>query len=214
MGLAFMHGFLLALALILPLGPQNSFVISQGATYRRYRHASPVVITAAVSDTTLIILAVLGVSVIVTALPLLKDILMALGAAFLLWMGWQSWHSPIDKVGSEDETMAYWTLKRRIMHSLRASLLNPHAIMDTVVVIGGGAALYPSLPEKMAYGSGAILVSWLWFLLISLAGRKLGRLRDQSRTLAWINRVSAAIMWSMAGNYLIQLSQSVSNLQF
>ena len=209
MTLAFTHGFLLALALILPLGPQNSFIISQGSTYSQYSRTLPVVITAALSDTILIILAVLGISGLVTALPLLKEFLTALGAAFLIWMGWQSWHSR--QLATDDEILTYWTLKRRVIHTLRASLLNPHAILDTVVVIGGGAILYPSFPEKVAYGSAAIIVSWLWFFLLSLLGRWLGRLKGRLPTLTWINRISAGIMWSIAARYLLQVSQSLKN---
>ncbi|WP_275107296.1 hypothetical protein [Sulfobacillus harzensis] len=41
MDLAFLHGFLLALALILPLGPQNTLVMSQGTTHRQYRRTVP-----------------------------------------------------------------------------------------------------------------------------------------------------------------------------
>jgi L-lysine exporter family protein LysE/ArgO len=66
---AFTHGFILALGLILPLGAQNVFVFQQGATQHRFFQALPAVITAAVCDTALIILAVLGVSVVVFTIP-------------------------------------------------------------------------------------------------------------------------------------------------
>lgn len=213
MVLAFVHGFLLALALILPLGPQNTFVMSQGTTHRQYRRTIPVVLTAALSDTVLIVAAVLGVSLVLSALPALKEALTVLGIIFLVWMGWQSWRTPIHVGASDDAAMAYWTLRRRILHTLRASLLNPHAIMDTVVVIGGGAALYSAPAEKIAYALAAVLVSWAWFFVISLAGRAFGRLRDQARTLRWINRTSAGIMWVIAGRYLVQLSQALWRAQ-
>lgn len=205
MVMAFFHGFLLALALILPLGPQNTFVLSQGATHRRYRETLPVVLTAAVSDTLLIVFAVLGVSVVLVAAPALKDVLTVLGIFFLTWMGIQSWRAPVTLGLSEDGVSAYWTLRRRIMYALRASLLNPHAILDTVVVIGGGAALYAHWDQKFAYTVAAVMVSWLWFLVLSMAGRFLGGLRNRAETLRWINRSSAGIMWVIAARYLIQL---------
>lgn len=205
MVMAFFHGFMLALALILPLGPQNTFVLSQGATHRQYRQTLPVVLTAAVSDTLLIVLAVLGVSVVVVAAPALKDVLTALGIFFLTWMGIQSWRASVTRGLSEDGVSAYWTLGHRIFYALRASLLNPHAILDTVVVIGGGAALYAHPDQRFAYTGAAVMVSWLWFLVLSMAGRFLGGLRKQARTLRWINRASAGIMWVIAARYLIQL---------
>lgn len=203
---AFLHGFLLALALILPLGPQNTFVISQGATHRQYRLVLPVVLAAAVSDTTLVAIAVLGVSLVLGAASFLKDGLTLMGIVFLVWMGVQSWRTPVHPGLESDASYAYWTLKRRVLHTLRASLLNPHAILDTVVVIGGGAALYRQVDEKFAYSVAAILVSWGWFFLLSVVGRSLNRLHDQAKTLRWVNRTSAGIMWAIALRYLFQIS--------
>lgn len=210
MVIAFLHGFMLALALILPLGPQNTFVISQGATHRQYRQTLPVVLTAAMSDTVLIVFAVLGVNVVLVAVPALQDILTLLGIFFLVWMGIQSWRAPVANNLSADGVSAYWTLRRRMVHAWRASLLNPHAILDTVVVIGGGAALYAHPDQKIAYTVAAVTVSWLWFFLLALAGRFLGRLRNQASTVRWINRSSAGIMWVIAARYLIQLGSHLS----
>jgi L-lysine exporter family protein LysE/ArgO len=66
---AFIHGFILALGLILPLGAQNVFVFQQGAAQPRFLRALPAALTAAVCDTALILLAVLGVSVVVFTIP-------------------------------------------------------------------------------------------------------------------------------------------------
>ena len=56
------HALLLAFGLILPLGVQNVFVFNQGANQRTIKQALPVVVTASVCDTILILVAVLGVS--------------------------------------------------------------------------------------------------------------------------------------------------------
>lgn len=44
---AAIHGFFLAVGLILPLGVQNVFVFNQGAAGRKLRRALPAVLTAA-----------------------------------------------------------------------------------------------------------------------------------------------------------------------
>lgn len=67
-----LHGILLALGLILPLGAQNVFVFNQGANQKKMINALPVVITAGLCDTFLIIIAVLGVSLILMSLPVLQ----------------------------------------------------------------------------------------------------------------------------------------------
>ena len=81
---AFLHGYLLSFGLILPLGPQNVFVFSQGATQPRLRRALPVVLTAALADTVLILVAVLGVSAVVLTVPWVKIVLGVIGVGFLL----------------------------------------------------------------------------------------------------------------------------------
>lgn len=52
------HGVLLALGLILPLGAQNVFVFNQGANQKKFTKALPVIITAGLCDTFLITIAV------------------------------------------------------------------------------------------------------------------------------------------------------------
>ena len=46
-----LHGFILALGLILPLGVQNVFVFNQGAVQSRFVKALPAIITASLCDT-------------------------------------------------------------------------------------------------------------------------------------------------------------------
>lgn len=51
---AFLHGFLLSLGLILPIGIQNGFVLSQGSLHKRWLQALPTVVTASLCDTLLV----------------------------------------------------------------------------------------------------------------------------------------------------------------
>jgi len=85
---AFVHGFILALGLILPLGAQNVFVFNQGASQPKFRGALPVIITASLCDTLLILLAVIGVSVLILTVPALQIGIFSIGLFFLLYMGW------------------------------------------------------------------------------------------------------------------------------
>lgn len=90
---AIIHGFILALGLILPLGVQNVFVFNQGATQPKFRRALPVIITASLCDALLISLAVLGVSVIVLGVYWIKVVLLTVGIIFLVYMGYVTWKS-------------------------------------------------------------------------------------------------------------------------
>ncbi len=68
----FIHGILLAFGLILPLGVQNVFIFNQGAQQPSFWRTLPAVVTAGVCDTLLIVLAVAGISAIITAFSTLK----------------------------------------------------------------------------------------------------------------------------------------------
>ena len=85
---AFLHGFCLALGLILPLGVQNLFVFQQGIVQPRFISVLPVIITAAACDTILILLSVGGISLMLAEFMLLKNILLGCGILFLFYMGY------------------------------------------------------------------------------------------------------------------------------
>ena len=85
------HGLLLALGLILPLGAQNVFVFNQGANHKSIYKSLPVIITAGLCDTLLILLAILGVSLILLSLPILQITIYCIGIVFLCFMAWSLW---------------------------------------------------------------------------------------------------------------------------
>ena len=62
---AILHGIIFAFGLIVPLGVQNVFVFNQGALQPTFVRALPVVVTAGICDTILIVAAVSGVSLLV-----------------------------------------------------------------------------------------------------------------------------------------------------
>lgn len=192
---AFIHGFILALGLILPLGVQNVFVFNQGALQPRFMKVLPVIITASLCDTLLILVAVLGVSLLILGSFWMKAILIGGGFIFLIYMGWATWNS---KPSNERKEIAEnFSLKKQVLFSASVSLLNPHAIMDTVGVIGTSSLRYQG-PEKVIFAVACILVSWIWFLGLSLVGRASGKLDKSGKFLLRLNKISALVMWGAA----------------
>lgn len=187
------HATILAFGLILPLGVQNVFIFNQGVTQVYYRKALPAVITAAICDTILISLAILGVSVIVLSFAWLKTTLMLVGIIFLLYMGFVIWKS----TSSVDGTARVMTVKNQVVFTLSISLLNPHALLDTVGVIGTSSLQYEG-SEKLVFGVVCIIVSWIWFFGLALVGRISGQLDKSGRMILVLNKVSAIIMWGTA----------------
>lgn len=191
---AFIHGALLAFGLILPLGIQNIFIFNQGATQKRFGKALPAVITAAICDTLLISLAVAGVSVVVLRVEGMEQLLSLIGFFFLMYMGWIMWKSnPQD---GQNEIGPY-SARRQITFAASVSLFNPHAILDTIGVIGTSSVFYDA-HEKVVFAFASILISWLWFLGLALVGSRVSQLMKSASLMKRLNQGSAFIIWGMA----------------
>ncbi|MEB7658463.1 LysE/ArgO family amino acid transporter [Mammaliicoccus vitulinus] len=183
------HGFLLALGLILPLGAQNVFVFNQGANHKKVIGALPVIITAGMCDTFLIVLAILGVSLILMSLPILQMVIYIIGLIFLIYMAWSLWNEKPNNLKNYDSMSA----KKQIGFALSVSLLNPHAIMDTIGVIGTSASVYTGT-DKLLFSLSTIVVSWLWFILLAILGKLLGSVDKTGKYIILLNKFSSIIV--------------------
>jgi L-lysine exporter family protein LysE/ArgO len=190
---AFIHGFILAIGLILPLGAQNVFVFNQGASQPTFLKTLPVVITAGLSDTALIVVAVLGLSVVVFEIPWIVIVVYIIGFVFLVFMGWRIWQDSSELKPNHEEA-GVW---KQVTFALSASLLNPHALLDTIGVIGTGSLIYHGT-AKWGYTLACVLVSWLWFITLALTGRYLNAIDASGRFIRLLNKVSALIIWVVA----------------
>lgn len=190
---AFLHGIILAFGLILPLGVQNVFVFSQGATQPSLLRALPAGVTAAICDTLLILLAVFGLSLIVLQFEWLRITLMTIGIIFLLYMGYSIWRSnPANTENSEA-----LPIKKQILFALSVSLLNPHAILDTIGVIGTSALKY-SGTEQIMFTVACVFISWLWFFGLTLTGASFKKLDGSGKLMRLFNKCSAVFIWATA----------------
>lgn len=188
----FIHAVVLAFGLILPLGVQNVFIFNQGLTQKKYLHALPAIITAGISDTPLIGAAVGGMSLILIQWPILTHVLYAAGSLFLLYMAWGLWKSS----ASSDKAPTAMSAGRQIAFAASVSILNPHALLDTVAVIGTSSIQYAG-GAYVFYGhnNGCILdlVSGL-----AAAGAVVGNHDRTGHLRIVLNRISALIMVGIA----------------
>lgn len=191
---AVINGLLLSMSLILPLGIQNLFVFQQGASGSTYLRALPVIITAGLCDTILISIAVTGVSVIAFSNHWVKVMIMIIGILFLMYMGWQTWRSNATVHSDQRRDL---TLKKQISFAASVSLLNPHAILDTIGVIGTSSLHYSGY-DRLFFAIASIAVSWIWFFGLALAGRLFGRIDPSGRLMLYFNKISAVLMWLIA----------------
>ncbi len=133
--LVILQGFLVCIGLIVAIGPQNAFVLSQGL---KREHVFLTALICMLTDTLLIALGVVGLGAIFNLHPLLIDIARWFGAAFLTIYGLLSfkaaWHPTVFRNGSLNQSIV--SRKNIVMMLLGLGLLNPHAYLDAVVLIG------------------------------------------------------------------------------
>lgn len=197
---AIIHGIILAFGLILPLGVQNVFVFSQGATQPKLIRALPAAVTAALCDTFLILLAIFGLSTIVLQFEWLRLGLMIAGILFLLYMGYVIWRSK----PTTNETNKALPIRQQIIFALSVSLLNPHALLDTVGVIGTSALKYVGT-EQVIFTIACITVSWIWFFGLTFAGTVMKKIDGTGGFMNIFNKCSALFIWGTATYLFIGL---------
>ncbi|MBW7474281.1 LysE family transporter [Paenibacillus oenotherae] len=201
---AFAYGLLMALGLILPLGVQNLYVLTQGMLQPSLLKGLPTSITASLSDTFLILLSVTGLNAVIAAVPELAIVMNVAGILFLWYMGYRAWQS--EAFSGAGNSAGDATVKKQILFTLSVSLLNPHAIIDTLSVIGASSLHYEGR-EQLLFLSACILVSWLWFHGLLLLGRIVVH---SNRTRGWfnyLNQLSALLLW---GSSLLLLRNLLS----
>nr|WGE07400.1 LysE family transporter [Bacillus subtilis] len=96
------------------------------------------------------------------------------------------------------------TKKASCVCGTAVSLLNPHAILDTIGVIGTSSLQYSGL-EKWLFIVACIAVSWIWFISLAIAGRLFQTIDTSGRLMLIVNKCSAAVMWAAAGYFGVSL---------
>jgi len=195
---AFTAGLVLCLSLIVALGPQNAHVLRMGLTGQ---HVWLTVAVCIVSDIGLIGLSVLGLAQLGGMSDKLQGALVGSGIVFLLYYGWQAFarfRSGTHPGAVGLPSQAPMTRRQAVTAALAFAWLNPHAWMDTAVLIGT-ASLAWGRPGNAWFGLGAITASTLWFVGLGLGLMLLGqRLRAPALWRA-LDGLVALMMWGTAG---------------
>jgi L-lysine exporter family protein LysE/ArgO len=165
--LIFLNGLILGLSLIMALGPQNIFLIKQGA---QRNHAALSAAICFVCDVILACASVAGLHEVLLNYPTCQVVMIWLGAAFLLYYAVKSLYSGFVRRKQLEEALSIPHSRIQIIvFALGFSLLNPHAIIDTLVIIGSGSSQFPN--HELAFLFGVITASFLWFSSLTLTTR-------------------------------------------
>ncbi len=200
---AFNAGLALCLSLIMALGAQNTHVIRMGL---QGQHVLLTVVLCIASDIVLIGLGVFGVAQLGGLSATVKTLLIAGGALFLIVYGAQAFArfrkpavGPNSLATTALSTAATKPLSRRqaTLAALAFAWLNPHAWLDTAVLIGS-ASLAWGTPGNAAFGAGAAAGSVIWFGGLGLAVFWLGQRLGKPAIWRALDGLVALMMWGTA----------------
>ena len=93
----------------------------------------------------------------------------------------------------------YWAV---IGAALAFSLLNPHAFLDTVILLGSIGGQHEGV-GRFYFAGGAIMASALWFFLLGFGARYLAPVF--AKPMAWrvLDGIIALVMWAIAASLFL-----------
>jgi len=198
----FTAGMVLSLSLIMAIGPQNAHVLRMGL---QRQHLWITVATCALADIALIGLGVMGLAQLGGLSDKLQGALIGAGVLFLSVYGWQAFQrfrAPQTKdLDGQPLRPAPLTRRQAVLSALAFSWLNPHAWLDTAVLIGTASLAYGA--ASRSFGLGAAAGSVVWFLLLGCAAFWLGRRLNSLHIWRALDAMVALMMWGTAA-WLLQ----------
>ncbi|MFC7409194.1 LysE/ArgO family amino acid transporter [Hydrogenophaga atypica] len=193
---AFTAGLVLSLSLIMAIGPQNAHVLRMGL---QRQHVWLTIAICVVTDVSLIALGVLGLAQLGGLSDKLQGALIGAGVLFLAVYGWQAFlRFRHPRAGGITASGAPQALSRRqaVLQALAFSWLNPHAWLDTAVLIGTASLAYGQ--GSTVFGLGAATGSLLWFVGLGVAMFWLGRRLNSVAVWRALDGLVALMMWGTA----------------
>jgi len=208
----FTAGMVLSISLIMAIGPQNAHVLRMGL---QRQHLWLTVAVCAVADIALIGLGVLGLAQLGGLSDKLHGALVGAGMLFLAVYGWQAFQrflrpkalaldlpsvdGPSESnsaiSGSQPQPVAV-SRRQAVLSAMAFSWLNPHAWLDTAVLIGTASLAYGQ--GSTVFGLGAAAGSMLWFLVLGTAAFWLGIRLHSLHIWRALDGAVALMMWGTA----------------
>lgn len=191
-----LKGFSVTFSLIIAIGAQNAFVLKQGL---KKEFVFTVVSLCIFFDIVLISSGVFGIGYFVAKNPILMKVIAVVGILFLSVYGLMSLKSAYKGQHLEIESKNTKTSLKKIVSLLVVfTLLNPHAYLDTILLIGGIGANYIVLEEKLLFLAGCFSASTVWFTLLGYGSRVLIPIFKKDITWRILDTIIAIVMFLIA----------------
>ncbi|WP_144822878.1 LysE/ArgO family amino acid transporter [Marinobacter piscensis] len=194
---SYLTGLIVGGGLIIAIGAQNAYVLSQAIRREYHWWAAGLCMVA---DITLFTLGMFGMSAALMAMPQALEILRWLGVAFLGWLSVQAFlQAGGGRASLKTTETAGRSLKGVLFTTLAVTLLNPQVYLDTLLLI---PAVGAQQENTTGFVAGASSASIIWFGLLAWGGSTLAPVL--SRPLVW--RIIDGAIAVMMATIAIQLA--------
>ena len=176
-------GFFTGLSLILAIGAQNIFVIEQGL---KKQHVFLVCLICSLSDLILIFLGIFLFHYFVqyfnSTIELIFNILLIIFLLHFIYSKIKIYNSSIN-FNSDSKNISTLNI---LLKTLGFTYLNPHVYSDTVFFLGNFSKNF-LINDKIIFGIGASVASFLFFFLIGYLSKFLSKYAQRQNIWKTIN---------------------------
>ena len=176
-------GFFIGLSLILAIGAQNIFVIEQGL---KKQYIFLVCIVCSISDLILIFLGIFLFHYFTqyfnSTIELVFNILLLIFLLHFIYSKIRTYNSSIN-FNSETKEISKFNI---LLKTLGFTYLNPHVYSDTVFFLGNFSKNL-LINQKVLFGLGASIASFLFFFLIGYLSKFLSKFAQNQKIWKVIN---------------------------
>jgi len=179
----FIFGLLTGLSFILAIGPQNLFVIEQGL---KNQYVFLVCIICSISDLLLIFLGIFLFHFLDNLLNQTLENLLNIALILFLLNFIQGKLQEYKFIHSLNTNLRLYSLRSVILKVLGLTFLNPHVYSDTVFVLGNISKNF-LVPQKISFGIGASLSSFIFFFLIGYLSKYFSKYINRPQFWKYLN---------------------------
>ena len=176
-------GFFTGLSLILAIGAQNIFVIEQGL---KKQHVFLVCLVCSVSDLILIFVGIFLFHYFVqyfnSTIELIFNILLIAFLIHFIYSKIKIFNTKVSLQSDQNNISKYDIF----LKTLGFTYLNPHVYSDTVFILGNFSKNF-LLSEKIIFGIGASIASFLFFFLLGYLSKFLSKYAESKKVWNIIN---------------------------
>lgn len=190
-------GFILGLSQIAVIGLQNAFILKNGI---RGRPMFKICLVCSICDIIMIGFGVFCAGASMSVNKSFTQLFQILGAAFLLFYGAKLFKNSITKNSTIDLKQEHKS-KAIIGTIIAVSILNPHAWVDAVIVIGAMSTKYIGI-YKICFAIGCMIASVIWFFILGYFSKKIAHLFHKPITWQILDFIMAFVMWYLAFNLI------------